>query len=94
LPGGGNIEANKMSSKKIVQDEIEVVAWVAKEGSKVTDEEIEHLEEVMNTSLGVERREDGSLALYSSDPSTKKRLDTLLMFLDQFQERRVYVTKS
>lgn len=82
-----------MSNKEPVQDEIEVVAWVAKEGSKITDQEIAHLEATLKTSLGVERREDGSLALYSSDPNTKKRLDALLLLLDQFQERRVYVTK-
>ena len=80
-------------NKEAVQDEIEVVAWVAKDGSKISDEEIKGLEVILKTSLGFERKPDGSLALYSSDPDTKKRLDALLLFLDQFQERRVYVTK-
>jgi len=81
------------NNKETVQDEIEVVAWVAKEGSKISDGEIKGLEVILKTSLGFERKPDGSLVLYSSDPDTKKRLDALLLFLDQFQERRVYVTK-
>lgn len=73
-----------------------VYAWIAddKNASKITEEHIESLRQIVGRALAVEWREDGAVALYSSDRDVKERLDRLMSTLGHFQEQSIYIENN
>ena len=71
----------------------EVSAWAATaaQAKTINDEQIMSLQESLGGTLAVERKQNGELILYSSDPSVTKRLDAMMTVLKLFRPQKIYV---
>lgn len=70
-----------------------VHAWVATppQAAQITAEQLEELQAIFDGQLGIERRSDGAIALYSSDATTAARLHALMAALGTFREQKLYL---
>lgn len=74
-------------------DRTPVHAWIATppQAAHITAEQLDQLQSIFDGQLGIERRSDGAIALYSSDAATADRLHALMVALGTFREQKLYL---